>query len=209
MSTPANVSSVAAIRTFKAALQIYIDTADDALLSMKMELERSIAWLQHDRPAHWKRQVQDSWTRVSDARATLSRARMRIISGQRPSCIDEQKALDKANHDVKHAEEMTEVTRTWCQNMQHETLEYAGQLSHLVTMYGVELPQAVESLDRIIGSLEAYSAVQLPTTDAAAPQARASIARGIEKQATTEMKQATAAADADDDEPPLSAPDNN
>jgi hypothetical protein len=206
MSTSANVSSVAAIRLFKAALQKYIDAAEDALLSMRMELERATTWLQHDRPSHWKRQVQEAWTRVSEARATLTRARMRAVTGQRPSCIDEQKALDKAKYDVKHAEEMIEVTRGWCQKMQHETLEYEGQLSKLVTTCGVELPRAVEALERIINSLEAYSEVHAPAPAETAPRTQSSAAREIEKQ--PQIHQVSADTDPDDDESAMSEPEN-
>ncbi len=168
MSTSAHVASLAVLQSFKAALIKFMEESRDALMMLNMELQRASDWLQHDRPHYWKHQVTVGWTRVSEARVELELCQMRKVDGQATGCQDEKKALEKAKRDVRHAEEMIEVVRGWCQKMQRETLDYEAHLSHLESACDIGVPKALAALERIMSSLEAYSAVQAPTMEAAA-----------------------------------------
>lgn len=202
MSTSAHVASLAVLRSFKAALINFMEESRDALLMLNMELQRAGDWLQHDRPRHWKHQVTVGWTRVSEARVELELCQMRKVDGQATGCQDEKKALEKAKRDVRHAEEMIEVVRGWCQKMQRETLDYEAHLSHVEAACDIDVPKALAALERIISSLEAYSAVQAPTMEAAAIDRAGEHGNVVHKPASDAVRAEKKSNEQTDDDPP-------
>ncbi|MCA9067112.1 MAG: hypothetical protein KDA96_28825, partial [Planctomycetaceae bacterium] len=88
MSESANVRSIDAIRQFAAAVAAFQTEARLCLSSMETQLRHSLNWLEHDRPAFWKREIENCMREMSAARVRLHQCRMRRLGDFRPSCIE-------------------------------------------------------------------------------------------------------------------------
>lgn len=139
-----------------AALRRFAEEANVALIDLDMEVNRALEWIQHERRDYWEGQVRRAWEQIDAARAELDRCMRNAVAGQRPSCYEERKALDRAKRRLRVCEEKVEVVRRWSQTADRESLHYrvgAGQLSGWVQ---ADLPQAIVALERMQNALEAY-----------------------------------------------------
>jgi hypothetical protein len=119
------------------------------------------------------------------------------INDERPSCYEERAELKKAEARQAYCLEKTERLRHWSREVRHEKYEYQGRISQLKDVVGIDVPQAVVILDRLITRLEEYHAIQSTAGGISLAQSE-SLARelmpAVAVPVKTEVKQADDAA---------------
>jgi len=170
MSQGAQVGSVAAIEAFQAALATYIDESKQALTMIDLEIRRAVDWVRIDRAEHWKHEIRRSGEAVNRAKDDLHRCiSFKGMEGYTPSCVDERKALQRAEERLRNAELKAEAVRKWTRAMQHELNEYAGRIVQFNAALESDIPKAMGTLSRILDTLDRYvhTTAPRPLTEAA------------------------------------------
>lgn len=160
MDPSATVLSIDAIRDFRAALHEFCHEARGALVDVDLEVRRSLEWIMDLQPSYWQHEVRKREYAVTEAKNDLHRARMCTLpGGGTPSCMDERKALDRAQHRLREAHEKVELVRHWTRVEQHEVAEYEARATQLNTLLDGTMPRALSFLEHAIDHLDSYVAI--------------------------------------------------
>jgi len=162
MSGTANVKSIDALKRFQAAVLIFQEDARLCVSALEMQLLRMITWLEHDRPVFWKREIENCYREMGEARIRLHQCKMRRIGDFRPTCFEEQKDLERLKKDLEFAQKQIPVVKYWNVCAQHEANEYHGRASQLTRAIERDVPHLLGLLHQAIDRLEAYNNVQVP-----------------------------------------------
>lgn len=176
MNSSAKVTSLDAMRTFYSAILKFAEEAELALAMMRTESLRSIDWIENDRPSYWKRQIQKSYDLIARRRQELQQCKMRTFEDFRPSCIEEKKALEKAQRRLQHCQEIYDQIPQWASKIRHESEEHRGRMGQIGHILAADVPQMLALLKNMIQALEDYAEVghndfdattdESPTTEA-------------------------------------------
>jgi hypothetical protein len=156
VSGSARIQTIDAVAMMAAALRRFAEESNIALIDLDLEVNRALEWVQHERRDYWEGQVRRAWEQIDAARAELDRCMRNAVAGQRPSCYEERKALDRAKRRLRTCEEKVEAVRRWSHTVDRESLHYrvgAGQLSGWLQ---TDLAQCLALLERMQNALEAY-----------------------------------------------------
>ena len=156
MTESAHVTSIDAIANFAAALRCFEDEASRGLLAIDQQASRALQWLEHEAPAYWREQIRRCFDDISRTRTALETCRMRSVAGQRPSCIEEEKAYRKAKRRLVEAEEKAELVQRWAIRLRREMDEYRGRIGNFRRCLEGDVPRAIALLERTLASLEGY-----------------------------------------------------
>jgi hypothetical protein len=160
MEQAARVTSIEAIREFRTALMQFSHECRDALGSVDLESRRALEWVLQRQPAYWQQQARIGHERVLAARDDLHRCRASPLpGGGTPSCMEERKALERAQRRLAYCEEKIVAVRQAGAVTQQEVTEYDGRANQLVAVLDADIPRAVAFLDRALSSLEGYLGV--------------------------------------------------
>lgn len=153
----ARVLDITAIERFKAGLAEFGDSVKVGLLEADSEVERAIGWLERDRIAHWRRQIQIRSEQVATAKSALFRKQMQgSDKGGRPSIVDEKIALEQAKRRQASAEERLRACRAWRTRLEQQYAIFKGHVQGLSTVAERGVPEAMATLERMLENLEAY-----------------------------------------------------
>lgn len=166
MADRAHVQSVDSIRQFRSAVLQFQEEARLCLSSLVLNLQKFTGWLERDRPGFWKREIERCYQQASEARVRLHQCQMRKMGDFRPTCHEEQKALEQAKRNLDFAQKQPPVVKYWNNTVQQEANEYHGRASQLVQMIERDLPRLIAILDHAIDRLETYGNVALPSAAA-------------------------------------------
>src|SRR5438045_2499645 len=109
MDGPANVNSISAIQDFRNALVMYVADSKQGMATMDTEIRRAFDWIAVDRAGFWKNEIRRAMDALARARDELHNARtFKSIGDYTPSCVDEQKAVRRAEERLKLAEAKAE-----------------------------------------------------------------------------------------------------
>lgn len=164
---PAQVRSFEAITAVRDEVVRFGQRARDGVDEMAGEIRRVLDWIEHDRPAYWRRRVQVAFDQVAEARNALNRCMMYPINDEAPSCTEEKQALKRAQAHLAHCEEKQRRAREWSRDLRHELHEYEGRIAQLKTLIESDTPRIAALLERTLASLEKYASGSSPTTDRA------------------------------------------
>jgi hypothetical protein len=164
MSNQASVRSIDSLKDLRTALALYADDTVAALGAVDGEIRRTLRWLQEDRPAYWHDQIKRRRELVQMAKAEVFKRQLQQRADHKPSIAEQMDALKKAEQSLADAEKRLIAVRKWQHGFKQAALEYHGSAQRLKTMAAGDLPNAVLLLERIIDSLEAYLAVQPPSS---------------------------------------------
>ena len=162
---PANVRDLDAIRLFRAALLAFSEEAEAAYQGLLMETQRSVDWIQSDRPHYWRIQVQQAFDLVAATRTALNRCQIMTVAGHRKSCIEEKQAHRHAKMRLQHCQEQVERVKRWGIKLRHDVDEFRGRLAGLRRMLDSDIPKALALLDKTASVLEAYAEIPSSTQD--------------------------------------------
>ncbi|HEV2973279.1 MAG TPA: hypothetical protein VGY55_25150 [Pirellulales bacterium] len=157
MQGPAYVNSIAAIQNFKNALVMYVAESNQGTTNLETEIRRAYDWIAVDRAQYWRNEIRRANDAVVRAKDELHHARtFKRIDDYVPSCIDERKALERAQQRLKLAEDKAEAVKKWTRALQHELNEYAGRMAQFNALLEIDLPKATASLERVLAALDDY-----------------------------------------------------
>lgn len=159
----ARVTSIEAVRDFRAALIVFCDEAKEALTSVDMETRRLIDWVQREQVAYWQAQIRRCQEDVAQAKADLFRKKLPGIGGKEPDCIEEKKALRLAQMRLEEAEDKLEKCKQWARLLPRAVDEYKGPSQRLAGMVEGDCPPPVAQLNGVLGSLDRYTDLRTPT----------------------------------------------
>jgi hypothetical protein len=157
VSSTAQITSLDALRQFRAALVQFAADVEAALVTLELEARRPVEWIENDRSRYWPQQARKASDLVSEARLALERCEVRISGGDARYCYDERKALEKAKRRLRLAEEKTQATRRWRIQMHKESEEFQVQIAKLKRYLESDLVRAFAALDRMSAALNRYA----------------------------------------------------
>ena len=159
----ANVQSVSAISEFRSALCTFIVEARQALAAMEMEARRALEYITVDQAQAWNAEVRRGREKVQQCKLEIHNVRtFKRIADYTPSCIDEKKALAKAERRLQVAEIKVEAVRHWGRLAEQAFREFQARLAQFISVLDGELPKGVASLEQMMASLDRYFAVEAP-----------------------------------------------
>ncbi len=158
----ARLTRIDAVQEMAAAVDAFRNEATAALENLDMEIRRALEWIHHDRHEHWDHQVRRGWERITEARVQLQQAMTaRRIGNHDPACVDEKKALARAQQRFETAQRKVEAVRHCARAIDHAVDEYRGARTPLSGWLETEAPKALAALRRMMDNLEDYLAQQL------------------------------------------------
>jgi hypothetical protein len=133
-----------------------------------------MGWLERDQVSYWQMQIRKRQEGLERAQEAL---RMKKLfpdaSGRFPTPIEEEKAVRKWKSALEEAQEKLANCKKYSRVLQREIMNYKGGVQRFSTWVQAEVPIAVARLDRMVGKLEAY--VALNATPASLPVREASV----------------------------------
>lgn len=165
MSQSAQVRSTEAIEHFRAALCRYCEETRDALLSIKMEARRVVDWVERDRSSFWRKASRDRQEELAQAKLALFQRELSRLTGNKPDCIEQEKAVRQAKALAQEAEEKIANCKKWSRQLQHALDEFEGPAAQLSAIVDGDPPRPVLALDRILTALDAYLRLRAPQAE--------------------------------------------
>lgn len=168
MST-ANVTSIAAVREFRAALIQFADEAGSALESMSAQVHRSLNWVEHERPPYWQQQIKLAFDEVAQTRTRLESCLLRTVAGHRPTCIEEKQDHARAKRRLEYCQQMVPQVKQWGVKFTREMDEFRGRMGTLTRAVEVDLPRMIALIERTAAALEEYAEIAAEPVDVSRP----------------------------------------
>lgn len=164
MSGSANLRSTDAIEAVRAAMAAFASQADEGLVEVSGEMRRMLDWVEHDRPAFWKKQVRLAYDGVGQAKAELHRCLMFPVGvNDRPSCAEQRAALKKAQAHLAYCEAKQAKLKEWVHEIRHELHDYHGRTACLREVIDSDSRQAITYLNNLLLKIEEYTSLNSPT----------------------------------------------
>ena len=176
MSGPAQVRSTPAIEGLQEALAKFAKRVQAALDTLDGEMHRTEDWLEHDRPAHWKRELHAAEDALHAAKMDLERCLMMTVAGQRPACREQKAAVSAAKVRLAYCQQKRDVIRQWQRDFRHESLEYRGRIGQLRRSLEHDVPRARAVLMKILRRIEDYQVERPPEAMVASEDAKTAAA---------------------------------
>lgn len=154
MGPSANVRSIELLKRLEVVLAQFIADAQAALGAADLEVRRTLDQLEHRLEA-WQRTVLKRQEQLGQARAELSYARA-LHKGSSVGCVEQELAVQKAQHRLREAEEKVTLIKRWLRQMPELIKEFEGPARSLSGFVDTDLRQWIVHLQNKIASLEAY-----------------------------------------------------
>lgn len=152
----ANLHSIEALRAFKAALQAFESSVQDALVSLELEARRPVEWIENDRSRYWPREERKASDGVIEARLALERCELTTSADTPRYCYDERKLLEKAKRRWRLTEEKVQAVKRWRQQIRKDVQEFQVQISKLKRFMETDFLGGIVSLERMSEALDRY-----------------------------------------------------
>ena len=165
MSQSARVTSIDALQDWKNALAVFQDHAKEAVVTLELEVRRMFDWLD-DQRRFWQAEIRRREDEVVQAKSELWRRKnMPII--EHPDCVEQEKALRRAQARLDEAHHKLEKTRRWAPALKRAVDEYECHGRRLAAILESDVPRALGVLEQRIRSLDAYVALTPPADSTA------------------------------------------
>ena len=158
MAQSANVQSIEALKAFRTSLIKFAEAVDLSLAEADAELEGTLNYIKSDRYRYWKAQVFSCTEKATEARLALKRRRIfeRAVQGTPSSCIDEIKALKRAERRLEIAQRTYKRLQSWMVQLDLEKTRFKGASQKMRDVGEGRIPRALAQLDRWVDALESY-----------------------------------------------------
>jgi hypothetical protein len=188
----ANITDISALEEFRRALIRFREEIGVAIAEADSEIKSTFIWLERDRVLHWRRAVPRFEEELTSAKSALFRKEMQTMgTGQRPSTIDEKKAVERLKRKVEDARERLEFSRRWLVTLDRDVSLFKGAISPIAAIYDRDLPDAILRLRNMTLALEAYLATPTASLAEQIERAKARVASMRRSgEARTESEQA-------------------
>lgn len=177
MAGEANITDISALEEFRRALIRFREEIGIAIAEADSEIKSTFIWLERDRVLHWRRAVPRFEEELTSAKSALFRKEMQTMgTGQRPSTIDEKKAVERLKRKVEDARERLEYSRRWLVTLERDVSLFKGAISPIAAVYDRDLPDAILRLRNMTLALEAYLATPTASLAEQIERAKARVA---------------------------------
>lgn len=156
MPDRANVTSVDALKSFRANLIVYQAKARPTLEEVNSEVVRTRVWLETDQRARWEAEVRRRKKRLEEAQQAVFSANMSTL---RKVTVAEQLAVQKAKHALEEAEAKLKILKQWNREFDTRVAPLVKQLEKLHTVLSNDIPKAVAYLTQSANTLEEYAGI--------------------------------------------------
>ena len=167
MNQSANVTSIDAVRTFRAALVKFEENARDAVICLELEIRRAVDWIEVDRRRYWPTQVKQASEELAQARNALERCQLKYGSEEAPSCYGQKKDCERAKQRLRYCEDQVRKVKQWTQIIRQELTQFNAQMAQMTTCVDTDLPRAIVAISNMLNALERYAGA----TGSAGPRA--------------------------------------
>ena len=168
MAEFAKVTSIDALREFKASIAEFAELAGLALSEAQSDVQRTIWWLQHDQAAHWQREIKKRTEKLNQAKAELFKKQLES-NDTRTSAVVERKNVTRAQNALDEADEKLKRVKKWHLILEREQLLFRAGCGQVSGAVAADLPAALGRMDKMISSLEAYISIPAPAFGTPAP----------------------------------------
>ncbi|MEY3025127.1 MAG: hypothetical protein RL136_737 [Planctomycetota bacterium] len=177
MAGEANITDISALEEFRRALIRFREELGVAIAEADSEIKSTFVWLERDRVLHWRRAVPRLEEELTSAKTALFRKEMQTMgTGQRPSTIDEKKAVELMKRKVEYARERLDMSKRWIVRLERDVSIFKGAMAPIASLYDREVPDAVLRLRNMTLALEAYLATPNVALSEQVERARAKVA---------------------------------
>lgn len=159
----ANIHSVDALKDVRTALIKFQERATTALGDLRQKIDRTVSWLELDRPNYWREQELRAYDQVASARVSYETCRLKTVGGRHSDCIEEKKAFEKAKQRMEYVRTKQAAVRKWMVQAGREANEYRARTSTFHRTIDNDVPLMIAQLGRMIDAIEAYSETTVPT----------------------------------------------
>ncbi len=156
-SQGANVHTVDALKDVRAALVKFQERATTAMGDLRQKIDRTVAWLELDRPNYWREQERRAYDLLASTRVALETCRLRTVAGRRSDCIEEKQAYERAKRRMEFVREKQQAVKKWMVESGREANEYRARTSSFLRTLDTDLPLMIAQLGRMIDAIEGYS----------------------------------------------------
>ncbi|SRR5581483_9226261 len=154
MPEQAIVTSVDALRAFRANLIVYVSKARPALEEVTSEVLRTRGWLESDRRVYWEAQVRRRTRQLEAAQQALFGV---SLSKLRDVTMSEKMAVRKAKEALTEAEEKLKSVKRWSRELETKLEPLTRQLEKLHTVLSSDMTNAIAYLGEAVRTLDAYA----------------------------------------------------
>jgi hypothetical protein len=185
----ANVSSIDALRAFRAAMIKFAESVDSAVTDADADVRFTLTWLERDQSVFWKNQVRKRHEALERAKEALRHKELfKSPHGGRPSVVEEQKVVARCKAALEQAEQKLLNVKRSIHRLHKQMTEFQGQIQRLASAAQSDVPAAVADLDRMVARLDEYVGLRTPTAAASvAEPSAARMARGEATEAPTQL----------------------
>ena len=128
---------------------------------LRQKVDRTVAWLELDRPNYWQDQERRTYDLVASTRVALETCKLRTVAGRRSDCIEEKKAFERAKIRMEYVREKQQAVRKWMVQAGKEANEYRSRTSNFLRSLENDVPLMIAQLGRMIDAIERYSETNL------------------------------------------------
>jgi chromosome segregation ATPase len=159
MTERAQVTSVAALESFRAALLVFLTHARASVDEARGDVLRTRLWLENDQTRHWENQLRVRGLVLERAQAEMFGARMSKFGGD---VQEKQAAVRRAKQALAEAEEKMKLLKKSERELDHDSEPLLKQVEKLQGFLSGDMGLAVVQLNEFIKALEAYAGVAAP-----------------------------------------------
>lgn len=174
MSGAARVESVDAIKELRVYLTKFQEAGSLALGDADSDINRTIRQLEGEWPTFWTGQVRKRQEILQKAEEAFRFKRLyKDSSGNIPSAVEEQKAVQVAKKNLQDAQEKLTSVKRWSKQIQKELVLYRGGVARITNAIAAGMPAAIAHLGATVDNLEKYMGITAETGEPGAPEAAA------------------------------------
>ncbi len=164
MARQVKVTSIETLEAFRSRLVVFLDKAGSAMDDTGDEVRRTRIWLQQDQRMLWEGKVKRLRKQLEQAEAELFTSRLSAVTEHSAA---RQMAVTRFRRLVREAEEKLKVVKKWNRNFDNAVDPLMKKLEGLRYLLASDLPKAVSFLANAQKTLDAYTQVATPGTEAA------------------------------------------
>jgi uncharacterized protein YukE len=152
----AEISSPDVIKEFRVSFLRFEERGKQAVSGVRSDCERIVEWLRHEQLMYWKQELRKSEEKVREARSAYLLARHGADALRKPSYIEEEKALRKAERRKEEAERKIEAVKKWGMLLEQQVRKLMGPINNFAGALDSAAPLARSRLDHMVQNLEDY-----------------------------------------------------
>lgn len=162
MAEFARVTSLDALRGFKAALQMFAEDSNVALSEAQSDAQRGLWFVATDCKAHWARELKKRADRLQQAKAELFKKQLES-NDTRTSAVVERKNVQKWEAAVAQAEEKLARIKHWTTALERDFMLFKAGVQGMSNIVASDIPAATARIERMVKSLEEYIHLAAPS----------------------------------------------